>query len=80
VQVSKPGIFANFTYTDLLLNPNGIQCRTLDAGFYELEFKVISDTEIGITHSRHAGPPWNPERTCEFIMRKMVEQIELRER
>src|SRR4051812_7699204 len=43
INVSSPGLFANFTYTDLFRDDNGIRCSTVDAGVYHLLFCVIGD-------------------------------------
>src|SRR5215469_5073353 len=79
IQVSKPGIFANFTYTDLFLDQDRIRCNTLDAGSYGLEFCVLSASAIGVTVIPQPKP-MNPEEASEYIMRRMTELIKRRAR
>jgi hypothetical protein len=78
IQVSKPGIFANFTHTDLFLDAAGVRCHMMEGGYYEFQFSVISESAIGLTDSR-SPRPLNSEQISERIMRRMVELIEGRQ-
>lgn len=76
ISVSRPGIFANQTFTDIFLAPRAITCTGLNLGTYTLMFCVVSDTEIAVMLDG-MGEPMNPDQASEYIMRQMVELIDL---
>lgn len=78
IQVSRPGIFANFTHTDLFLDAGGVRCHMLEGGYYELGFAVVSDFDIGLV-GQQSPRPMNPEEASEHILRRMVDLIESRQ-
>ena len=79
ISVSRPGAFANQTYTDLFPTLSEIKATMPDGGAYTLPFVAASDTEIAVTvvegHS-----PMNADKAAEYIMTRMIELIESRER
>jgi hypothetical protein len=76
ISVSRPGVFANQTFTDVFLAPRAVTCTGLNLGAYTLMFCVVSDTEIAVMLNG-MGEPMNPDQASECIMRQMVELIEL---
>lgn len=76
ISVSRPGVFTNQTFTDVFLAPRAITCTGLNLGAYTLMFCVVSDTEIGVMVDG-MGEPINADQASEYIMRKMVDLIEL---
>ncbi len=76
VSVQHPGVFPNQTYTDVVFMDDSIRCTLLNGGVYKLLFCVVSDTEIGVSYMSEGGGTMNSEQTAEYIMRRMVEQIE----
>lgn len=80
IDVSSPGIFANFTYTNMFRDDVGIRCSTLDAGAYRLLFRVVSNTEIGVVDEHREGAPMNPSLASQYVLGRMVDLIERRRR
>jgi hypothetical protein len=76
VSVSKPGIFANQTYTDLHINTRDIRCTMLNGGAYTLPFAVVSDTEIGVAYDSMSGAVMNASKASEYIIGRMIDMIE----
>lgn len=72
VSMSKAGVFANQTYTDLALHPGHIHCTTLNGGVYDLNFAGYSDTEICVIEGNTYTPPLNPEEAAKLILEKMM--------
>lgn len=77
VSVSRPGIFANQTYTDLFPTSREIKATMLDGDAYTLPIVAVSDSEIAVTVTG-GHSPMNAEKAAEHIMSRMIELIESR--
>jgi hypothetical protein len=64
------------TYTDISYDPGSavVRCSTMSGGICQLYLAVSDNNEIA-AFSEIDGPPMNPERAAEFIVRPMVDCV-----
>jgi hypothetical protein len=80
ISMSHPGLFVSQTHTDLFLDSDCIRCTGLDIGFYNLRFCAVSNSEIAVTDEQGDGHPMDPDQASEYVMRRMIDLLELRKR
>jgi hypothetical protein len=78
INMNQPGIFANITYTDIFIDQNGFRCTTLDDGFYNLAFCIVSENNLAVMDQQHESSPMNPEEASEYIIRRMIKLLRSR--
>jgi len=76
VEVSKPGVFPNFTHTDLFYIPGApvIRCRTLEGVEGGFVFRVLSSGEVVVVQDVDLMA-MHPEQMAEFIVKRMATMI-----
>jgi hypothetical protein len=74
IRIDREDNSPNMTYTDMFLAGDHIQCTGLSVGAYNLEFRAISNTEIGVISSRGENV-MNVAQASEHVMRRMVDAL-----
>jgi hypothetical protein len=80
ISMNHPDLFASRTHTDLFHETGRIRCTTLGVGAYNLDFHVISETEVGVLDKHKGGSPMNADQASEYVIRRMVDFIERQRR
>jgi len=78
IQMNKPGIYPNQTYTDMYYSRDAkeIRCSQLNMGIFKLSFCITGTDRVAVIDLQGDSGAMDAEVAAQYVMERMIKYIE----